>query len=589
MIKKNHSSAGPLYFRLFAFVKPFWPVLLLGIVANILYSAIDAGFTFMLRPFFDKGFIDVDLEFVKHIPLLILFGLTGRGLISSLGSYCMTWVARSVVKVLRQGVFAHILYLPADYYDEATSGQLLSKILYDVEQVAQVSADALTDFVQNTCLVIGLLSVMMVICWQLSLMFLLTIPFIAILVSYTNKRVRRVSHKVQKTMGEVTEIAGEVIDGYQVVRVFDGAPYVIDKFNTATEVSRRNDMKVALSKAINVTGVQSLIAVSIAMMIFAAIQLASVVTISAGAFLAVIAAMLQLIKPMKTLTTLNATIQRGLAGAESVFSLLDKTIESDEGITLHGKSSGAIGFSKVTYSYRGGQTVLNEVDFTIEPGETVALVGHSGSGKTTIASLIPRFYTANSGQILLDGIPINQLALSSLRAQIAMVSQHVTLFNDTLANNIAYGRFDVSREAIITAAKLAYADEFIAKLPQGYDTRIGENGVLLSGGQRQRLAIARAILKDAPILILDEATSALDSESERYIQIALDQVVQNRTTIIIAHRLSTINRANKIIVLHHGRIVEQGTHTSLMALGGHYAQLYRTQQLTSEPLHEVVA
>lgn len=579
MKKQIHGRAGPLYYRLLRYVKPFWPVLLLGVMANVFYSIIDAGFTYMMRPFLDKGFINIDMGFVQYIPVIVLLGISARGLVSSLGSYCMTWVARSVVKVLRQRVFAHIVRLPADYYDEATSGQLLSKILYDVEQVAQVSADALTDFVQNTCLVIGLITVMMIICWQLSVMFLLTIPFIGLIVNYTNKRVRRVSHKVQQSMGEVTEIAGEAIDGYRVVRIFGGEAYEVQKFNQATETSRHNDMKVAVSKAINVFGVQFIIAIGIAMIIFAAIKLATVITITAGSFLAIIAAMLQLIKPMKTLTTLNATIQRGLAGAESVFALLDKAVESEKGQSLSHQVRGDIQFSHVNFSYRSGQTVLHDVSFNIKAGETIALVGHSGSGKTTIASLLPRFYELNSGRILLDGTSISELSLPTLRRQIALVSQNVTLFNDTLANNIAYGQKDISHDQIVAAAKLAYAHEFIQRLPDGYNTPVGENGVLLSGGQRQRLAIARAILKDAPILILDEATSALDSESERFIQSALEAVMKNRTTLVIAHRLSTIKQADKIIVLSHGRIVEQGTHLQLLALNNHYAQLYRVQNL----------
>ena len=587
MKNKLHGKAGPLYRRLFTYVKPFWPVLLLGLFANILYSCIDAGFTYMMRPFLDKGFIDIDMTFVKQIPLIVLFGISTRGLVSAMGSYCMTWVARSVVNVLRQRVFAHIVRLPADYYDEATSGQLLSKILYDVEQVAQVSADALTDLVQNTCLIIGLLTVMMMICWQLSLMFLLTIPFVGMVVNFTNKRVRRISHKVQRSMGEVTEIVGEVIDGYRVVRIFGGEQYEVNKFNKATETSRKNDMKVAITKAINVSAVQIIISIGIATIIFAAIKMSAVITITAGSFLAIIAAMLQLIKPMKTLTTLNAAIQRGLAGAESVFALLDHVVEPTLGIRLSQKARGMIQFERVSFAYRQGLPVLHEVDFRIEAGETVALVGHSGSGKTTLASLLSRFYEVNKGRILLDGTPIHDLTLTSLREQIALVSQQVTLFNDTLANNIAYGRFDVSREDIIAASRLAYADEFIQHMPQGYDTRVGENGVLLSGGQRQRLAIARAILKDAPILVLDEATSALDNESERYIQAALEHVMKNRTTLVIAHRLSTIKRANKIIVLQHGRVVEQGTHGQLLAMGGHYAQLYQGQTLGV--VHEATA
>ncbi|WP_028387980.1 lipid A export permease/ATP-binding protein MsbA [Legionella fairfieldensis] len=588
MKKKPHGKTSLLYKRLLSYVKPFWPVLLLGIFANILYSLIDASFTYMMRPFLDKGFIDIDMDFVKKIPFIVLSGIALRGLVSSSGSYCMTWVARSVVKVLRQRVFAHIVKLPADYYDEATSGQLLSKILYDVEQVAQVSADALTDFVQNTCLVIGLLTVMFVICWQLSLMFLLTIPFVGLIVNYTNKRVRRISHKVQRSMGAVTEIASEVIEGYRVVRIFGGEQHEMNKFNEATEISRRNDMKVAISKAINVSGVQFVIAVGIALIILAAIKLSTVIVITAGSFLAIIAAMLQLIKPMKTLTTLNATIQRGLAGAESVFDLMDKPVEPNAGKMLQQRVKGAIEFDRVNFAYRRGQPVLHDISFSIAAGETVALVGHSGSGKTTITSLLPRFYEPKSGRITLDDEAIDQLSLPSLRKQIALVSQHVTLFNDSLANNIAYGCFNVSREQIVRAAKLAFADEFISRLPEGYDTRIGENGVLLSGGQRQRLAIARAILKDAPVLILDEATSALDSESERYIQMALEQVMKARTTLIIAHRLSTIKRANRIIVMERGRVVEQGSHLQLLALDGHYAQLYRVQQLSVDN-EEVVA
>lgn len=580
---KKHGRALYLYKKLLKYVKPFWPVLLLGIFANVIYSGIDAGLTFMLRPFLDKGLIAIDMQFVWKIPIILLLGISARGLVSSLGSYCMTWVARSVVNVLRQKVFAHIIKLPADYYDGATSGELLSKILYDVEQVAQVSADALTDFVQNLCLVIGLLTVMMVICWQLSLMFLITVPFIGIVVNYTNKRVRKVSHRVQKTMGKVTEIAAEVIEGYKVVRIFGGEKYETDKFAKATEESRRNDMKVAISKAINVSSVQIIIAIGIALIIFVSIKLSTVIIVTAGAFLAIIAAMLQLIKPLKTLTTLNATIQRGLAGAESVFILLEKDLEKSEGTkTLdHNKQCG-IELQNVSFAYRSGPKVLHSVDLQIEPGSTVALVGQSGSGKTTIASLIPRFYDITEGKILINGIDINAINLASLRESMALVSQHVTLFNDTIANNISYGSFHASRDAVIAAAKMAYADNFISELENGYDTKIGENGVLLSGGQRQRIAIARAILKDVPILILDEATSALDNESELYIQRALMQVMQNRTTLVIAHRLSTIKRADKIVVMQNGKIVEVGSHAELLAKRGHYTHLYQAQNIIIE-------
>lgn len=581
-MKKPHKvSALALYQRLFGYVKPFWPILLVGIVANILYSTIDAGLTYLMRPFLDKGFIHIDMAFVKQIPLILFAAITIRGIVSSLASYCMTSVARSVVTVLRQRVFAHLIHLPADNYDEASSGQMLSKMLYDVEQVAQVSADALTDFVQNSCLVVGLLIVMMSICWQLSLMFLLTIPFIGLVVNYTNKRIRRISHRVQQSMSEVTAIASEAIEAYRVIRLFGGERYEIAKFGKATESSRRNDMKVAVSKALNVAGVQAIIALGIAAIILASIALSETVSVSAGSFVAILAAMLQLIKPMKTLTTLNVTIQRGLAGAESVFTLLDKPLEREEGIALTTRAEGALVFDKVNFAYRQGKNVLHDVSFNVPAGQTVALVGHSGSGKTTLISLLPRFYEVLQGRITLDGRRIGDLSLASLRNQMALVSQHVILFNDTLANNIAYGRTDISAEQIKKAAVLAHADEFIQRMPLGYDTPVGENGVLLSGGQRQRIAIARALLKDAPVLILDEATSALDSESERTIQAALDEVMKNRTTLVIAHRLSTIQRAHQIIVLSQGRVVEQGTHASLLALNGHYAKLNRSQQLTA--------
>ncbi len=571
--------------RVLVYVKPFRGILLLGLLANVGYSGIDAGLTYLLRPFLDKSFIHPDLEFVKGIPLILLLGISVRGLVSAVGSYCMTSVARSVVNLLRQKVFQHILRLPADYYDEASSGQFLSKILYDVEQVAQVSADALTDFVQNTCLIIGLLTVMMVICWQLSLLFLITIPFVGVIVNFTNKRVRRISHKIQHSMGQVTEIAAEAIDGYRDVRVFGGADYEHQRFERATELSRSQDMKVAMAKAINVCAVQLIVAMGIALIILVAIQLSNVITVTAGSFLAVIAAMLQLIKPMKTLTSLHASIQRGLAGAESIFQMLDCTVERDQGTALLPSTPCRIRFDQVSYAYRQGDPVLHNISFTIEAGETVALVGHSGSGKSTIASLLPRFYDVSSGAIFLNEVPIEDLSLASLREGISIVSQQVTLFNDTIAANIAYGRFESSRADVVRAATLAYADEFIQDLPLGYDTRVGEDGVLLSGGQRQRLALARAILKDAPLLILDEATSALDNESERYIQIALEKVMQSRTTLIIAHRLSTIQRADRILVIHQGRIVEAGTHDFLLEQGGHYAQLYRMQSHATESHH----
>jgi subfamily B ATP-binding cassette protein MsbA len=563
-----------LYKRLLSYSKPFWKLLLLGILANIAYTTIDASLTYLTKPFLEKGFIDIDPVFIHKIPLLLLIIISVRGTANAIAGYCMTAVARSVIKVIRQDVFAHILYLPAKFYDQTTSGQLLSKLLYDVEQVAQVSADALTDFVQNSFLVIGLISVMMALCWQLSLMFLVTVPFIGCIVNITNKRIRRLSQRVQQNMSDVTHIAHESIDGYRVIRIFGGHEYERNKFNIATNTSLINDIKMAVSRGTNVVGVQIVIAIGIAAIILASIQLSKYITVSAGAFVGIIAAMLQLIKPLKTLTTLNATFQRGLAGADSIFSLLDEKLENNQGIVLPHKSQGRLLLKNVSFAYDDQTKVLNNINFVVNPGEKIALVGQSGSGKSTIASLIPRFYELKFGEILLDEHNIQDLSLSYLRKQISFVSQHVVLFNDTVANNIAYGNQNASMDDIINAAKLAQAHNFIENLPEGYQTSIGENGLMLSGGQRQRLAIARAILKNAPILILDEATSALDSESEYALQIALEAVMQNKTTLIIAHRLSTIKNADKIIVLNKGEIVETGTHAELLEYNSFYSNLH---------------
>lgn len=556
---------------------PLWPVLVLGIMANVLYSGVDAGFTYMIKPAMDKSFVEQDIAFVKLIPWIILIGIVFRGIVSGLGGYCMTWVARKVVMVLRQQVFRHILYLPVTDYDKSTSGQLLSKLLYDVEQVAQVSADALTTFVQSSCLVIGLLLVMFAISWQLSLLFLLTSPLIALIVSYTNKKTRKVSHAVQQSMGDVTEIASEAIEGYQVVRIFGGQQRELGRFERATEESRRRDMKVAKIKLLNVAAVQFVIGLAISGIIAVAIYLSGSVQVGAGGFVSILAAMLQLIKPMKDLSSVNSAIQRGLAGAESIFNLFDSPLETKAGKDTLSKVEGKIEFRNASFAYNKNSPVFSNLNLKVAAGKTIALVGRSGSGKSTLAQLLARFYELDNGEILLDGVNIRQYSLVALRKQVAFVSQNVVLFNDTIAANIAYGAEHVSMAQIRMAAERGYALDFINAFKDGFDTKIGENGLLLSGGQRQRIAIARAILKDAPILILDEATSALDNESERYIQKALEDIKVDRTTIIIAHRLSTIENADHIVVLDEGHIVEQGTHQELLAVNRHYALLYQSQ------------
>lgn len=575
MSQQKKTSA--IYKRLLAYILPFKHVLVLGIIANVIYSGVDAGFTYMIKPAMDKGFSGQHIEFVKFIPWFILLGITFRGLISGVAGYCMTWVSRQVIMVLRQKVFTHILHLPVKHYDQCASGQLLSKLLYDVEQVAQVSSDALTTFVQSSCLIVGLLGVMFVINWQLSLLFLLTTPLIGLIVNYTNKKTRKVSHDVQRSMGNVTEIASEAIDGYQVVRVFGGQKLEQDKFDGATEYARQRDMKVAKIKLINVAGVQFVIAIGVAAIVGMAIYLSESTDIGAGGFVSILAAVLQLIKPMKDLSTVNSTIQRGLAGAESIFELFDSELEPTNGLEILKNVKGELTFKNVIFKYNAKKPVFNALNLTLPAGKTVALVGRSGSGKSTLAHLIPRFYELSGGMILLDGENIQNYSLLALRSSMSLVSQQVMLFNDTIAANIAYGQQGVNIQQIKQAAKRSYAFDFIEALPNGFDTLVGENGSLLSGGQRQRIAIARALLKNAPLLILDEATSALDNESERYIQKALETAKQGRTTLVIAHRLSTIESADLIVVLDEGCIVEQGTHSELLANQSYYAALYHSQ------------
>lgn len=584
MSHQNTQHSWRLFKRLIPFIKAHKRMLILGVLANISFVGIDAFATYLIKPLMDKSFVEQDVAFVKQIPLVLFFGITLRGLILGFGGYCMTYVSRAVVTRLRQRLFSHLLRLPVPDYDKYSSGSLLSKLLYDVEQVSQVSADALTTFIQSVFLVVGLLLVMFALNWQLSLLFLVISPFVSLVVLYTNGRTRVASKGVQTSMGDVTAIAGEAVQAYQSIRIYGGEAYEEARFVDATELARRKDMKVAKAKVINVSGVQFLIAIGVALCILGAMYLAQYITITPGAFVSLIAAMLQLIKPMKNLTVVNSTIQRGLAGAQSLFSLLDRPIEKDQGKRVRSVTNAEIRFDQVSFAYQAEKPVLKQIDLTIKPGEKVALVGHSGGGKSTLVNLIPRFYLPTQGKILIDGVDINELELSNLREHIALVSQHIVLFNDTIRNNIAYGNPNASIDDIWRAAKQSYAEEFILKLPQGLDTVIGDNGLMLSGGQRQRLAIARAMLKDAPILILDEATSALDNHTEEMIKLALNNIMEHRTTIVIAHRLSTIKQADNIVVIEGGCIIEQGNHEHLIAKGGVYQRLCEVQFAREEVL-----
>lgn len=569
-----------LYKRLLTYVLPFWPAFLVGILGSIVYSAVDAWLVHFLTPLLNKGFIQHDATFIQWLPIMVISIFVVRGGANLASDYYMTSVARSVVRVFRQKIFQHYQQMPAKEYDDSSAGNLLSAITYNVEQIANASSDALTTFLQSIVLVIGLLVVMFTISWQLSCIYFAAIPIIILVVSLSSKKTRKLSLSIQESMGKTTAIAEENISGYKVVRTFCGQAYESARFAEMVKTNFIREMKLAMTKGLSTSGVQLMAAIALATIIYVATA-SHTYGLSAGAFTSLIAAMLAILKPMRDITNVNNKIQRGLAGAQAIFGVLDKPIELNEGKESVNGVESFIEFKHLNFKYHAAATdhVLNDIRFTIRPREIVALVGRSGSGKSSLANLLMRFYPVNPGEIFLGGKDINDYELIEFRQYFAYVGQHVILFNDTVANNIAYGplRESVSREKIMDAAKMAHALEFIEALPQGFDTKIGDNGALLSGGQRQRIALARAIIKNAPVLILDEATSALDTESERYIQEALNTLMHQCTTLVIAHRLSTIKEADKIIVMDKGHVVEIGRHEELLAKRGYYNRLYDMQ------------
>jgi len=565
------------YKRLLTFVRKYWAIFVLGVIGTTMLSLIDAGFTWMVKPIINQGFIDRDVYFIKWLPLVIIFIFLLRGVAGFISNYFINRVARNVVMDFRRLIFNKLLRLPAKFYDHNSSGHLLSTIIYNVEQVAQASSDALLTCLRESSLAIGLIAVMFVVNWRLSLLFLIISPLIAWVLKWSSSRLRRLSSSVQESVGDVTHVADEGIQGYKVIRLFGGQQYEQKKFFLATKRNQQRELKVVITNSVGTVLVQLLIAIPISItLLFATMPSMNV---SAGSFAAIVVSMISLLRPVRRMTLVNAEIQKGVAGAGSIFSILDEEVERDTGTRALKKAEGRIEYKDVNFRYISSKgSILRNITFSVQPGHTVAIVGRSGSGKSTLINLLLRFYEVNQGEISVDGVNITEYRLMDLRKQFAFVSQNTTLFDDTIANNIAYSVGDtVSREQIREAAKTAHAMEFIKQLPNGLDTLVGENGVLLSGGQRQRIAIARALLKDAPILILDEATSALDTQSERHIQAALERLMQKRTTLVIAHRLSTVQNADWIMVMKDGAIVEHGTHRDLIGRDGAYAALHDIQ------------
>ncbi|MBI4357211.1 MAG: lipid A export permease/ATP-binding protein MsbA [Gammaproteobacteria bacterium] len=572
-------SSWQTYRRLLSYVRPVLFALALGVLGNIGFAAVDAAMVALLKPLLDEGFIAHSKEVFKNLPLYVLGIVLLRGATAFLSSYFMEYAGNKVVLSMRQDLFGHLVYLPTTFYDNNTSGLLLSKLTYNTAQIAQACTDALKTLIREGATVVFLLGLMFYHSWKLTLIFMTVGPAILLVIQYASQKFRKLSRKIQDTVGNITHHAEETLTGNRVVKIFTNQEKEIINFNSLLSKNFKQNMKVVVTKAISTPAVQLLVTMVLAIIIYLASNQSLQTSISAGTFVSMIVALMSITHPLKRLTEVNHALQSGIAAAESVFAVLDEEKEKDTGTLILRGIHKEMSYQQVGFEYKSNhKKVLSHISFSAKRGEMIAFVGRSGSGKTTLLSLLPRLYDGYTGEIFIDGVEIQHYTLDSLRQQLSLVSQQVTLFNDTIANNIAYGsRKSISQQELRQVAEASYVMEFVHALPKGLDTLIGDNGIMLSGGQRQRIAIARALLKNAPILILDEATSSLDTESERHIQMAISELSKNRTTLVIAHRLSTVEKADRIIVLDKGQKVEEGTHSQLLAQNSHYAKLYRIQ------------
>ena len=579
-MQEQDLSTAQTFKRLWPTIAPFkWGLVAAG-VALVLNAAADSTLIYMLKPLLDDGFGKADHSFLKLMAVLVVLFIMLRGITSFVANYCLAWVSGKVVMILRRRLFKHLMFMPVSFFDQNSTGRLLSRVTYDTEQVAQTSSSSLTTIVREGTYLLSLFGVMLVTSWQLSVVLFVIGPIIAVLIRLVSKRFRTLSKNLQNSMGTLTATTEQMLKGHKVVLSFGGQKIEEERFNQVSNDMRRQGMRLAVANGIADPVVQIIASLALAAVLYLATFPAIMSqNLTAGSFTVVFSSMLAMMRPLKSLTNVNAQFQRGMAACQTLFEILDLETEKDNGTVAPERVKGNVEFKDVSFTYEGKEEpALSHISFKIPQGKTVALVGRSGSGKSTVASLLTRFYDIKQGEILLDDINIQDYQLTNLREQCSVVSQQVHLFNDTIANNIAYAAGDkYTREQIEAAAKAAHVMEFAEQLENGLDTLVGENGANLSGGQRQRLAIARALLRNSPVLILDEATSALDTESERAIQSALEEVQKDRTVLVIAHRLSTIENADEILVIEHGEIRERGTHQALLAQNGAYKQLHSMQ------------